>query len=100
MLPQNSCVCELGVKTSREHTNQNMSFQTNYSTIAGCRHGEVKLVNGSIPNEGRVEICINNQWGTVTDDGWNSNDAKVVCEQLGYSTDGEPGNMIRNHFIR
>ena len=25
----------------------------------------------------------------MTDDGWSSNDAKVVCRQLGYSTDGE-----------
>ena len=55
----------------------------------GCLHGDIKLVDGSSQNEGRVEICINNQWGTVTDDGWSSNDAKVVCRQLGYSTDGE-----------
>ena len=25
----------------------------------------------------------------MTDDGWSSNEAKVVCRQLGYSTDGE-----------
>ena len=55
----------------------------------GCQHGDVKLVNGNSPNEGRVEICLNNQWGTVTDDGWSSSDARVVCRQLGYTTDGE-----------
>ena len=55
----------------------------------GCQHGDIKLVGGSSQNEGRVEVCINNQWGTVTDDGWSSSDAKVVCRQLGYSTDGE-----------
>ena len=86
---------ELSEETSREHSNQNMFFQTNYFPIAGCRHGDVKLVDGSSSNEGRVEICINNQWGTVTDDGWNSNNAKVVCQQLGYPTDGEQWNMIR-----
>ena len=31
----------------------------------------------------------------MTDDGWGSNDAKVVCQQLGYPTDGQTWNMIK-----
>ena len=51
---------------------------------AQCSHGEVWLVNGSVPNEGRIEVCVDSVWGTVCDMGWGLDDAKVVCRQLRY----------------
>ena len=33
---------------------------------------------------GRVEIFHNKQWGTISDDSWEFNDARVACLQLGY----------------
>lgn len=44
----------------------------------------VRLVNGSSPNRGRIEIRHNNIWGTVCDDDFNEDAAKVVCQYLGY----------------
>ena len=54
---------------------------------SSCTHGEVRLVDGSTTNQGRVEVCVGQTWGTVCDDGFYSNDARVVCHQLGYNVD-------------
>nr|XP_060636605.1 deleted in malignant brain tumors 1 protein-like [Anolis sagrei ordinatus] len=56
-----------------------------------CHHGEdagvvcseVRLMGGSTPCTGRIEILHNQRWGTVCDNGWDLNDAHVVCREVG-----------------
>lgn len=59
-------------------------------TCLGCTTGDLRLAGtGTSSMQGRVELCNNNQWGTVCDDSWGTTDATVVCRQLGYSRTGK-----------
>ncbi|XP_078685555.1 scavenger receptor cysteine-rich type 1 protein M130-like [Branchiostoma floridae x Branchiostoma belcheri] len=80
--------------------NETSLFNCSYAgwTIHDCDHGQdagvvcrtassrIRLVGGSGPNEGRVEVrpADSSRWGTVCYNGFDLKDAEVVCRMLGY----------------
>lgn len=62
---------------------------------SNCTSGAVRLMDGPSLSEGRVEVCVNNVWGTICDAGWDTMDGNVVCKQLGFQAYGE--NHIRDY---
>ncbi|XP_043944479.1 scavenger receptor cysteine-rich type 1 protein M130-like [Protopterus annectens] len=43
-----------------------------------------RIFNGTSPSAGRVEVFFNNNWYPVSTEGWDINDANVVCQSQGY----------------
>ena len=69
--------------------------------ITDCAHGDVRLVQTQNYHSwrGRIEVCFNGVWGTITDDAYDSREARVICRQLGYSDLGKYTKMCIINYI-
>ncbi len=59
-----------------------------------CTAGSVRLVDGNATNEGRVEICLDGQWGTICTRFSSEDVADAVCGTLGYASTGMYNNYM------
>ena len=61
------------------------------STGQQCTNGDIRVptIESSF-RAGRISVCINQEWRAVCDTGWGIQEARVVCRQLGFTTQGTP----------
>ena len=64
-----------------------------------CNDDAIRLADGTSEFNGRVEVCIEEEWGTVCDDFWEDQDAAVVCRNLGFPTRCKSKVMVSLHKI-
>ena len=71
-----------------------------FNADVSCEDGAVHLVGGHNTREGRVEYCYNGTWYSVCADNWGEGEAKVVCFNMGYSTQlgkAHPDNYLHSY---
>ena len=48
----------------------------------------MRLADGVLEQEGRVEVCLHGVWGSICGTGWNKIDGYVLCKEAGFDDAG------------
>ena len=49
--------------------------------------------------EGLVEVCQDEKWKTICNVGWDNNEARVVCRQLGFAEDIRGDSIATSYWL-
>ena len=53
-----------------------------------CKNGDLRLDTSDAAIGGRLEICYDGIWGSICNEEWTIEDARVACKQLGLPLEG------------
>lgn len=56
----------------------------------------LRILGGQNELEGRLEIYLNNKWGTICDYGWTIIDAALACHQMGLALNPSNWRLLRS----
>ncbi|XP_028391577.1 uncharacterized protein LOC114516333 [Dendronephthya gigantea] len=64
--------------------NVNRKCTHQYDVAVECVPNTIRLAGSDKPDEGRVEIYFDGEWGTICDNGWDMDDASIACTEMGF----------------
>ena len=62
-----------------------------------CYSGAARLVGGDAYYEGLVEVCVDSQWRSICDIGWDDIDATIACRSIDF-TFGKSIETLSNKY--
>ncbi|XP_045480313.1 protein bark beetle isoform X1 [Harmonia axyridis] len=87
---------EISHSHDNETFNPDMEYATEFSPLEP--KGSIRLLGGNTDTTGRLQVKINNEWGTVCNYGWTRENAALVCQQLGFVLNPDDWIVERNEL--
>ena len=60
-----------------------------------CNEGDLRLTGSDMANEGNLEICQLDMWGSICNTEWSEANSNVACKELGFTA----GNLFQTSNI-
>ncbi|KAL4239223.1 CD5 molecule-like [Mactra antiquata] len=88
---------DLNQCSSPNSWNPSSSYHSNDVGLS-CEATQLRLVDGDTKQSGRVEFFFNGAWHSICDDSFDDTDARVICNNLGFSSTGVAKAFKGSHY--